>query len=481
VTGRPGVALVVPGPGVQNASAALGTAYAASSPVLLLAGQVESWNLGHDRGALHEINDQLDIIRPVTKWCQRVNQFSGIAASIHEAMRQMRDGRPRPTEVEIPPDLFSMEGEGIFDTPAHAAPTTPNWTDIQRAAERLRGAKKPLIWAGGGVTLADASRELLAFAEALGAPVATTPEGKGVMPEDHRLSLGTGFYGHGATTWAMQKADVILAVGTRLTGQMVGLNAPHAPQQLIHLDVDASVIDKNFPADIRLIGDARLGLQALLEEVTQESTPTPWSDDELTGIKQRQSQWLEHVAAEQSEIIRCMQRVLDDDAVLVSGVTNIGYWSHFAYCARHPRRYLTSSYFATLGFSFPLSLGAKVADPQRQVVALTGDGGFMYALPDLATAVQYNIGVVVVVFVDNALGASKNDQMTRYQGRLIGTDLHNPSFAEVARVFGARGIKCQPERLEQTLREALNATGPTVIEVPIPTRAPPFQVTPRSN
>ena len=201
VTGRPGVALVVPGPGVQNASAALGTAYAASSPVLLLAGQVESWNLGHDRGALHEINDQLDIIRPVTKWCQRVNQFSGIAASIHEAMRQMRDGRPRPTEVEIPPDLFSMEGEGIFDTPAHAAPTAPNWTDIQRAAERLRGAKKPLIWAGGGVTLADASRELLAFAEALGAPVATTPEGKGVMPEDHRLSLGTGFYGHGATTW----------------------------------------------------------------------------------------------------------------------------------------------------------------------------------------------------------------------------------------------------------------------------------------
>lgn len=481
VSGKPGVALVVPGPGVQNASAALGTAYAASSPVLLLAGQVESRNLGQDRGALHEINDQLDTIRPVTKWCKRVSEFGDIAASIHAAMRQMRHGRPRPTEVEIPPDLLSMEGEGRFDTPEDTAPTAPSWTDVQRAADLLRHAEKPLIWAGGGVMLANASRELLAFAEALGAPVATTPEGKGVLPEDHRLSLGSGYYGHGATTWAMQKADVILAVGTRLTGQMVGLNAPHAPQQLIHLDVDASVINKNFPAEIRLVGDARLGLQALLEEVTQESPPTPWSDAELADIKQRQSQWLAQVAPEQQEIIRTMQRVLDDDAVFVSGITNIGYWSHFAYCARHPRRYLTSSYFATLGFSFPLSLGAKVADPQRQVVAVTGDGGFMYALPDLATAVQYNIGVVVVVFVDNALGASKNDQMTRYQGRLVGTDVHNPSFAEVARVFGARGVTCQPERLEQTLREALQVTGPAVIEVPIPTRTPPFQVTPRSH
>jgi acetolactate synthase-1/2/3 large subunit len=480
VTGKPGVAMVVPGPGVQNASAALGTAYSASSPVLLLAGQVESRNLGQDRGALHEINDQLDTIRPVTKWCQRVSEFSDIAPAIQEAMRQMRDGRPRPTEVEIPPDILSMQGEAIFNAPQPPSRSAPQWSQIQPAAELLRGANKPFIWAGGGVMLSDASRELIALAEALGAPVGTTAEGKGVMPEDHRLSLGTGYYGHGATTWAMQQADVVLAVGTRLTGQMVALNAPHAPQQLIHLDVDGSVIGKNYPAQISLVGDARLGLQALLEEVSQESPPTPWSDAELADIRRLQSQWLAQVAPEQRDIIQRMQSVLNNDAILVSGITNIGYWSHFAYRAQQPRCYMTSSYFATLGFSFPLALGAKVAAPDRQVVALSGDGGFMYALPDLATAVQYNIGVVVVVFVDNALGASKNDQMTRYGGRLIGTDVHNPSFAEVARVFGARGVKVEADRLDIAIQEALNAGAPTVIETPVPTRTPPFQVAPRT-
>jgi acetolactate synthase-1/2/3 large subunit len=176
-----------------------------------------------------------------------------------------------------------------------------------------------------------------------------------------------------------------------------------------------------------------------------------------------------------------MQRVLPEDAVLVSGITNMGYWAHFAYRSRQPRTYLTSSYFATLGFSFPVALGAKVARPERAVVSITGDGGFMYALPELATAVHYGIGVVVVVFVDNALGASKNDQRTRFQGREIGTTLHNPSFAEVARVFGAQGTRTDPEHLDTTLQEALASGQPTVIEVPVPTWAPPFQIQPRTR
>ena len=147
---------------------------------------------------------------------------------------------------------------------------------------------------------------------------------------------------------------------------------------------------------------------------------------------------------------------------------------------RQPRSYITSSYFATLGYSFPVALGAKVGAPDRPVVSLTGDGGFMYALPELATAVHYKIPVVVVVFVDNALGASKNDQRTRYQGRMVGTELHNPSFTEVARVFGANGIHTEPEHIDRALDTALNSGKPTVIEVPIPTWVPPFQVAPRT-
>ena len=482
VTGKPGVALVVPGPGVQNASAALGTAYAASSPVLLLAGQVESYNIGSDRGALHEINDQIDIVRPITKWCQRVNDVPSIPGAIHEAMRQMRTGRPRPTEVEMSPDTLAATADVTFPPTAAPVPAAVDWDQVQRAAALLRGASKPLIWAGGGAVLADASRELIALAEALGAPVATTAEGKGVFPEDHRLSLGVGFYGHGASSWAAPQADVVLAVGTRLTGQMAGLNALRIPQRLIHLDIDPTIIGKNYPADVRLVADARAGLQALLEEVRRQDTPAPrWADAELQDMWRAQERWLQEKAPDQSELWRSMQRVLSDDAVLVSGITNMGYWAHFAYRSRQPRTYLTSSYFATLGFSFPLALGAKVALPERPVLSITGDGGFMYALPELATAVHYDIGVVVVVFVDNALGASKNDQRTRFQGREIGTTLHNPSFAEVARVFGAQGVRTDPERLDTALQEALASGKPTVIEVPVPTWAPPFQIQPRTN
>lgn len=480
VTGRPGVALVVPGPGVQNASAALGTAYSASSPVLLLAGQVESFNVGQDRGALHEINDQQEVIRPVTKWCQRANSVAEIPPAIQEAMRQMRHGRPRPTEVEVAPDVLAMTAEVTLAPVVMPEPVAPDWEQIRQAAALLQGARKPLIWAGGGVALAGAEHELIALAEALGAPVATTNEGKGVIPEDHRLALGVGAYGHGASSWAAPKADVILAVGTRLTTQMTGLNAPRAPQKLIHLDVDPTVIGKNYAAEVRVVADARLGLQALLEEVRQERPGAPWPEAELLEMRQLQTQWLEDKAPQQCEIIRRMQSVLPDDTVLVSGITNVAYWSYFAYCARQPRGYITSSYFATLGYSFPVALGAKIGAPDRPVVSLTGDGGFMYALPELATAVQYGIGVVVVVFVDNALGASHNDQRTRFQGRVVGTELHNPSFAEVARVFGARGVRTAPEHLDRVLQEALDSGLPTVIEVPVPTWVPPFQVTPRT-
>jgi acetolactate synthase-1/2/3 large subunit len=383
--------------------------------------------------------------------------------------------------VEIAPDVLATRGDVAF--PAHDSPAAepPDWHHVRQAAELLRQAKKPIIWAGGGVQLADASRELVALAEALGAPVATTTEGKGAIPEDHALALGAGMYGHGTPSWAMPKADVVLAVGTRLTAPMVGLNAVHAPQRLIHLDVDASVIGKNYPAEVSMVADARLGLQALLEEVRRHEAPAPrWPEAELQDMRRLQAQWLQEVAPHQCDILARIQRVLPDEAVLVSGITNVAYWSYFAYRVRRPRTYITSSYFATLGYSFPVALGAKVARPELPVVALTGDGGFMYALPELATAVQYGINVVVVVFVDNALGASKNDQLTRYKGRVVGTELRNPSFAEVARVFGARGVRVEPERLDTAIQEALAAHAPSVIEVPIATWVPPFQVPPRT-
>jgi acetolactate synthase I/II/III large subunit len=482
VTGKPGVGLVVPGPGIQNASAALGTAYSCSSPVLLVAGQVESYMLGQDKGALHEINDQLDLVRPVTKWCRRVLKVEDIPAAIHEAMCHMQTGRPRPTMVEVPPDVLATVADVTLPVPEQHPALAPDRNAVQRAADLLTTAQKPLIWAGGGVILGEASEELQRLAEALGVPVATTPEGKGAIPEDHPLALGVGFYGHGAPALAAPRADVILAVGTRLTGQMRGPTAPRPPQRLIHLDVDPAVIGKNYPAEVSIIGHAKAALQMLLDAVrTQKGPSERWPGQELEEIKRDTEAWVRQQAPLQCEIIDQLQTVLSDDAVVVSGITNVGYWSHFRLCARRPRTYLSASYFATLGFAFPTALGAKVGVPNRPVVSLSGDGGFMYALPDLATAVQYGISVVAIVFADGAFGASMNDQRTRYRGRVVGTEFRNPNFVQVAEAFGAKGIKAEPDQIGRALQEALNANRPTLIEVPIPTLAPPFQIPPRTE
>jgi acetolactate synthase-1/2/3 large subunit len=478
VTGKPGVALVAPGPGVQNASAALGTAYASSSPVLLLAGQVESAQIGMDRGALHEINDQQDVVRPVTKWCRRVNEFEQIPSTIHEAVHQMQSGRPRPVEVEVPPDILGTKAEVRFVPKEKLEQKPPAHDQVRQAVELLRKARKPLIYAGGGVGLSGASRELVALAQTLGAPVATTTEGKGAIPEDHPLALGVTYYGHGTPHWAAPKADVILAVGTMLTEMATGHTVPRAPQKLIHIDIDPRVIGKNYPADVGIVADAREGLRALLREVRQVKGPQRWPDEELANMREAQQRWLYENAPHQCEILRSMQRVLDEDTIIVSGLTNLAYWSYFAYRVQKPRKFITSSYFATLGYSFPLSLGARVGARDSTVVALTGDGGFMYGLPELATAVQYNLGVIVIVFVDSAFGASKNDQQHRYQGRIIGTELKNPSFVDVARAFGVRGVRIEPERLDKALEDALEAHEPAVIEVPIQTWMPPFQIAP---
>jgi acetolactate synthase-1/2/3 large subunit len=312
--------------------------------------------------------------------------------------------------------------------------------------------------------------------------VITTAQGKGAIPEDHPLALGVGYYGHGAPALASPRADVILAVGTRLTGLMRGLTAPRPPQRLIHLDADPTVIGKNYPAEVSIVGHAKPALQMLLQLLRGQQSPQErWPRPELEEIRRDADAWLRGQAPLQCEIISQLQRVLSDDAIVVSGITNIGYWSNFALRVRRPRSYLTASYFATLGFAFPTALGAKVAAPDRPVISLSGDGGFMYALPELATAVQYGINVVAMVFADGAFGASKNDQRTRFHGNIVGTEFHNPSFVQVAEAFGAKGIRAEPDAVGQALQEALASNRPTLIEVPMPTLPPPFQIAPRTE
>ena len=479
-TGKVGVALVVPGPGALNAAAGIGTAYAASSPVLLISGQMESYNLDQRRGSLHEITDQLDVFKPITKWNARTTKPEEIPYLVHMAMQQVTDGRPRPVEIEVPWDVLPattdtnlLEREGSPRQP-------PDPSKVREAAEILARAQRPLIWAGGGCREANIDGELAGLAEALNAPVITTPEGKGAIAENHPLSLGAYYYGHGPGYLALPQADVILAVGSRMNLAPQPAWADMGNKTVIRIDADPEELRRNTPSQVGIVADARLGVTELLSELGGPAGSSQWGAEEVAGIRRQAGEDVRAKAPLQVEIIETIRASLDDDAIMVAGTTEVGYWSHLAFPVLRPRSYLTTSYFATLGYAFPTALGAKVGNPNRQVVATSGDGGFHYASSELSTAVQEGINVVTLVFNNGVLGASQADQLDRYRGRTIGTDLHNPDFAELARVYGALGIRLDDHReLGPALQDALHANRPAVIEVPIPNLRPPFQIPPQ--
>ncbi|MCH8184894.1 MAG: thiamine pyrophosphate-binding protein [Chloroflexi bacterium] len=475
VTGKPGVAMVVPGPGAYNAGAGLGTAYAASSPVLLIAGQIISGALGKRQGQLHEVDDQLDIFKPITKWNHRVTRVEEIPEAVHEAMRHLKTGRPRPVELEVPPDTLAAEGNTDIIEPEEYPRASPASEDVARAAKLLREAKRPAIIAGGGTIISGASHELLELAEFLQAPVMTSQQSKGILPEDHYLSVGTNYASLGPAHRVIPESDVLLAVGTRL---LIRDLETETPPRLIHIDADATEIGKNLPAEVGIVADAKEALAALLRQLRAGGSPKESRRGEIEGYKTRFAEEVRELAPEQTDIVSTIRRTLADDAVLVSGVTNIGYWSNVAYLAKQPRTYLTSSYFGTLGYAFPTALGAKAARPARQVVAICGDGGFMYSPQELSTAVKYGINVVAIVFNNAAYGASQWDQTHRYGRRFIGTDLHNPDFVALAKAFGAVGMRTDPAGLRPALQDALAADAPVLLEVEVPNMMPPFQIVP---
>ncbi len=473
VTGRVGVAMGVPGPGALNAAAGLGTAYACSSPVLLISGQIGSDALGKGQGQLHEVEDQLDVFRPITKWNSRVIRPEEIPEAVHEAMRQLKTGRPRPVELEIPPDTLTATGDMEIIPSQEYPPAAAQPSDIQEAAQLLAKAQKPLIIAGGGTLLADASQELLELAEFIQAPVMTTQQAKGILPEDHHLAVGAHYALVGPAKYVVPKSDVILAVGTRLLIRDLQIKDS---QKLIHIDADAGVLGKIYETLIGIKADAREALSQLLQELQAVSSPKPSRREEIAGYRRAFMEELRELAPQQVDIISTLRKRLDPDAIVVAGITNIGNWSHLAYPVSQPRTYVTSSYFGTLGYAFPTALGAKVARPRQQVVALCGDGGFMYNVQELSTAVQQGIHVLTLVFNNNSCGASEWHQTHDYNGRYIGTDLHNPDFVQLAESFGAVGMRTEPEDLDTSLQEALAVNAPVVLEVMLPNLMPPFHI-----
>jgi acetolactate synthase I/II/III large subunit len=471
-TGEVGVCLVVPGPGLLNATAALSTAYACSAPVLCLSGQIQSDLIGVGRGMLHEIPYQQQMLKSVTKWSACGMTPEEIPGLVREAFQQMRTGRPRPVEIEVPPDILAKPGEVELFAPEKVDRERPagDADAIARAAKLLGEAKNPLIVSGGGVLGSGAWNELRAVAEMLQAPVVMSRNGRGALSDREYLAQ-TSLGGREL----LPKADVILAVGTRFVEPATQWGL--APEQVtIHMDIDEEEVGRNMEPTVRIIADAKVGLAALAEQIGKYNTKRPSREKELNDLKAGLEKKMAEVQP-QADFAKALRAAMPDDAILINESTQVGYFSNFGFPVYHPRTFITSGYQGTLGYGYATALGAQVGNPGKKVVSINGDGGFMYNVQELSTQVKHNIPLVTVVFNDNAFGNVKRIQQQTFDGRTIASDLKNPDFVKLAESFDMVGLRANgPKELEKTLDKALAMNAPVLIEAPVEQMPSPWSL-----
>jgi acetolactate synthase I/II/III large subunit len=470
-TGDVGVCMVVPGPGLLNALAGVATAYACSSRVLCIAGQIPSSAIGRGLGMLHEIPEQSRILGALTKWSAQAASPGEVPGLVHEAARQLRSGRPQPVGLEVPPDVLQAVADvALLEPIDRDEPLMPDPQLVRRAGEWLARAERPALYVGGGVVAGGASQPLRDVAERLGAPVVMSPNGRGALDDRHPLAL-TSLAGR----QVLAEADMVLAVGTRfLYGQAQMALAPGA--RLVLLNVEARDLGEPRQPELAIHGDAGVGLNELLEQL--DALPARASRKvELDALRT----WADGVLAQiepQYSWVRALRAAMPEDGILVNEFTQVGYVAQTAYPVYQPRTYVSPGYQGTLGYGFPTALGAKVGNPHRAVLSITGDGGFGWGLAELSTARKYGIGLVTVVFNDGAYGNVRRSQIEQFEGRVLGTDLTNPDFVHLAESFGVRGARATtPGELEGLLRETVGSDNaePVLIDVPVAAMPNPFQ------
>jgi acetolactate synthase I/II/III large subunit len=462
-TGKVGVCMVVPGPGLLNASAALSTAYACNSPVLCVTGQIQSDLIEFGRGLLHEIPNQLDMIRSVTKQAERATTPPEIPGLVQRAFAEVKSGRQRPVEIEIPPDTLFATAEVELLLPAEAPERFAGDPELlERAARLLVDARRPLIWSGGGVLRSGAGDELLRLATRLQAPVVMTANGKGAISDREPLAQNIL-----AGIELLRDADVVFAVGTRFVDPATAKWGVAPDQTIVQMDIDPEEIARNTPVNVGIEADARAGLSALADLLERESPARPTRVEELAELKRGVAARARAVGP-QAEYALAIREALPDDGIFVSEMTQVGYWANFAFPVYEPLTYITPGYQGTLGYGFPTSLGAKIAHPDRPVISINGDGGFGFCLNELATMAQHGIAAIAIVFTDDAFGNVRRIQQEQFGGRTIASDLRNPNFLKLAEAFGVVGWHVDsPEKLRTAVEESILANEPTLIAVPI--------------
>ena len=465
-SGRPSAYTVVPGPGVLNTTAALCTAWGCNTPVLCLTGQVPAAFLGSGRGHLHEIPDQLATLRSLTKWAQRIDDIRTTPAIVNDAFVRMQTGRPGPVSLEMCWDAMAQKtAVELIPGALIPEPADPDPDLIGAAAKRLASANKAMIMTGGGAQHAGA--EVVALAELLNAPVTAFRSGRGVVAEDHPLGVSCV-----AAHELWRDTDVIIGIGTRLELQYMRwgsmnrwLRRPDAPA-LIRIDIDPVEMERLIP-EIGIIADARKATAALVEKLALIGTAPLRTREQIAAAKAGARARIEKIQP-QLAYLDVIREVLPRDGFFVEELCQIGFTSYFGFPVYEPRTYVTPGFQGTLGFGFQTALGVKIAHPDKAVVAVTGDGGFMFGVQELATCAQYNIGVVTLVFNNQSFGNVRRDQEHQFGGRVIGADFINPDFMKLADSFGIEAARVSsPGALKPVLAQAIEGDRPVLIEVVI--------------
>ena len=460
-TGKVGTCAVVPGPGLLNAAGALCTAWSNYAPVLCISGQIPSTAIGKGYGDLHEINDQLGMISHITKWAHPIDHPAQAPELIGEAFKQLATGSPRPVEVEMPMDIMALEAE-VDVLPAVTEYTKPpvDQALINEAVALLRHAKKPMIVVGSGAL--EASEEVLAIAEALQAPVMACRSGKGIVSSAHYLSAN---FPMGHRLWG--EADAVLAIGTRLNWPLT-MWGKDDDLKLIRVDIEPAQITRICTPEVGIVGDSASVLSAMYKTLQENNHQAVSREQELTVLKTQIDREVREKVGPQMAYLDVIREEQPDDGIFVDEVTQVGFVSWYGFPVYQPRQHISAGYQGTLGYGYATALGVMAGNMDKRVIQVSGDGGFMFTVQELATAVQYQLPLVTIIFNDHRFTNVQRQQKEWFDGRVICSDLHNPDFVKMAESFGAAGFSANdPESLRVAIKQAFKEKGPSIIEVEI--------------
>jgi acetolactate synthase I/II/III large subunit len=463
-TGELGVVIASTGPGTTNTMTGLFEASFASSPVLLVTGQIDSRYLGKAKGFLHEAEHQRLMLSSLCRRVETVRRTEAIGQAIITAADDIRAGRPQPAAVEIPIDLQYRRAEVVVPGPWADSAYAPDGNAVAKVAEALSAATRPVLWAGGGVVSSGAGPALVALAERLSAPVVTTIEGRGSIPEDHPLCLGA------LTTSppvedVLSGADVVLAVGTRFQGNSTRNWSLSFGGTLAHLDADPAVIGRNYPTALPVVGDARIGLELLLSAVDRVSTDPAHAEKARSGAAMARADARAQLGEDHCQIMDAIRRHTPRESAIVRDATVPAYlWGDRLLPILQPRTSMRPA-SAAIGPGLPLALGAAIGTGYPAVL-IAGDGGFMLHVGELVTAAQHDVPVMICLFNDRGYGVLRGIQARQFDGRTTGVDLATPDFAALARSMGVQATRVTgPAEFESRFRDGMASGRPALIDI----------------